>query len=165
MFISKFRLLLPVAAIVAAATLAGPLQAAGTTVNVLLSDKGANVDMPTNMGMNMGATDMSKATMGIKATPSKVKTGEVTFVVKNISKDTIHEMILARLDDASKPEPYIEDENRVDEDRAGDLGEVSELDPGASGKLTVTLKPGKYLLYCNVPAHYMAGMWTTFTVE
>jgi uncharacterized cupredoxin-like copper-binding protein len=165
MSISRFRFLLPTAAMIAAATLAGPLQAAGTTVNVLLSDKGANVDMPTNLGMNMGAMDMSKATMGIKATPSKIKAGEVTFVVKNISKDAIHEMILARLDDASKPEPYIENENRVDEDRAGDLGEVSELDPGTSGKLTVTLKPGNYLLYCNVPGHYMAGMWTKFSVQ
>jgi len=165
MFISKFRLLLPFASLIAAATLAGPLQAAGTTVTVLLTDKGANVDSPTNMGMNMGSMDMSKATMGIKASPSKAKAGEVTFVVKNTSKDTIHEMILTRLDDPSKPEPYLENENRVDEDRAGDLGEVSELDPGASGKLTVTLKPGKYLLYCNVPAHYVAGMWTTFTVE
>jgi uncharacterized cupredoxin-like copper-binding protein len=164
MLISKFRLLLPIAALIAAATLAGPLQAAGTTVQVSLWDKGANVEMPTNLGMNMGG-DMSKATMGIKASPAKVKAGEVTFVVENSSKDTIHEMILARLDDPSKPEPYIESENRVDEDRAGDLGEVSELDPGASGKLTVTLKPGNYLLYCNVPGHYVAGMWTTFTVE
>jgi uncharacterized cupredoxin-like copper-binding protein len=149
---------------VAAATLAGPLQAAGTTVTVSLWDKGANVEMPTNLGMNMGG-DLSKATMGIKASPSKVKAGEVTFVVKNTSKDTIHEMILARLDDPSKQEPYLADENRVDEDQAGDLGEVSELDPGASGKLTVTLKPGNYLLYCNVPGHYMAGMWTKFTVQ
>jgi uncharacterized cupredoxin-like copper-binding protein len=133
-------------------------------VTVSLWDKGANVEMPTNLGMNMGG-DLSKATMGIKASPSKVKAGEVTFVVKNTSKDTIHEMILARLDDPSKQEPYLADENRVDEDQAGDLGEVSELDPGASGKLTVTLKPGNYLLYCNVPGHYMAGMWTKFTVQ
>jgi uncharacterized cupredoxin-like copper-binding protein len=165
MRIPKFRLLLPVAAMIAAGTLASPLQAASTTVTVLLSDKGANVDMPTNMGMNMGAMDMSMATMRIKASPPKAKAGEITFVVKNISKDTIHEMILARLEDPSKQEPYIANESRVDEDNAGDLGEVSELDPGASGKLTVTLKPGKYLLYCNVPGHYMAGMWTTFTVE
>ena len=165
MHILKFRLLLPIAAMIAAATLAVPVQAAGTTVTVLLSDKGSSMPMPTNMGMNMGETDMSMATMRIKASPLKAKAGEVTFVVKNISKDTIHEMILARLEDPSKQEPYIANESRVDEDNADDLGEVSELDPGASGKLTVTLKPGKYLLYCNVPGHYMAGMWTTFTVE
>ena len=43
--------------------------------------------------------------------------------------------------------PIIDDEKRVDEDKAGDKGEVSELDPGKSGSLTVNLKPGIYLLY------------------
>ena len=56
-------------------------------------------------------------------------------------------------------------ENRVDKDKAGDKGEVSELDPGKSDTLTVDLTPGKYLLICNVPGHYGAGMWTEFTVN
>jgi hypothetical protein len=45
-----------------------------------------------------------------------------------------------------------------------DKGEVSELDPGKSGSVTVALKAGKYLLICNVPGHFGAGMWTEFTV-
>jgi uncharacterized cupredoxin-like copper-binding protein len=53
----------------------------------------------------------------------------------------------------------------VDEDAAGHLGEVSELDPGASGTLTIDLKPGKYVLFCNLPAHFMNGMWTEITVQ
>src|SRR4051794_29820990 len=69
-----------------------------------------------------------------------------------------------RTQDPTKPLPYIENENRVDEDRAGDKGEVSKLDPGHSGSLTVPLKPGKYLLICNVPGHYEAGTWAEFTV-
>jgi uncharacterized cupredoxin-like copper-binding protein len=52
----------------------------------------------------------------------------------------------------------------VDEDKAGDKGEVSELNPGQSGSLTVTLAPGKYVLVCNVPGHYGAGMWAEFDV-
>ena len=66
--------------------------------------------------------------------------------------------------DLTKPLPYIDAENQVDEDKVGDKGEVSELDPGKSGTLTVALKPGKYLLICNVPGHYSAGMWTEFEV-
>ena len=73
-------------------------------------------------------------------------------------------MIVMFLQDPTKPLPYIDAENRVDEDKAGDKGEVSELDPGKSGALTVPLKAGKYLLICNVPGHYGAGMWTEFTV-
>jgi uncharacterized cupredoxin-like copper-binding protein len=45
-----------------------------------------------------------------------------------------------------------------------DKGEVSELNPGATGSLTVALKPGRYLLICNVPGHFASGMWTEFEV-
>jgi uncharacterized cupredoxin-like copper-binding protein len=44
------------------------------------------------------------------------------------------------------------------------LGEVEELKPGKSGKLTLNLKPGSYLLMYNQPGHWHAGMWTKFTV-
>ena len=145
---------------VAAATPA----AAATTVKVSLTDKGANMEVPVGLGFAMGG-DMSKATMGMTATPEAAKAGVVTFKVTNDSKDTVHEMIVMLLADPTKPLPYLDSENRVDEDRAGDKGEVSELEPGASGSLTVNLKPGKYLLICNVPGHYEAGMWTTFTVN
>jgi Sulfocyanin (SoxE) domain len=38
------------------------------------------------------------------------------------------------------------------------------LKPETSGKLTLNLKPGPYLLMCNQPGHWHAGMWTKFTV-
>lgn len=102
--------------------------------------------------------------MGIKLDRTSAPTGDVTFNVTNTSKDTIHEMIVIYLQNPGKPLPYIANENRVDEDTASDKGEVSELDPGRSGSLTLHLKPGKYLLICNVPGHYAAGMWTEFRV-
>jgi len=138
---------------------------AATVVKVSLWDKGAATPMGTGMEYGAPNLDLSKATMGIKATPDAVKAGVVTFKVTNDSKDTIHEMIVMYLADPSKPLPYIDAEKRVDEDKAGDKGEVSELDPGKSGTLTVPLKAGKYLLICNVPGHYAAGMWTEFTVK
>jgi uncharacterized cupredoxin-like copper-binding protein len=158
------KLLLPVASLVMALAAAGPSQAAGTVVNVALWDKGADMTQATKLGLGMGG-DMSKATMGISATPDTVKAGMVTFEVLNSSKDTIHEMIVAPLADMKKSLPYIANEERVDEDEAHDLGEVAELDPGKSGALRIEMKPGTYILYCNVPGHYMAGMWTTFTVK
>jgi uncharacterized cupredoxin-like copper-binding protein len=45
------------------------------------------------------------------------------------------------------------------------LGEISELKPGARGKLTLNLKAGTYLLLCNQPGHYKAGMSTKLVVE
>lgn len=153
--------------IAAAMLMAGSADAvqAASLVQISLWDKGASMEMPMGLAYATPGLDLSKATMGIKASPATVKAGEVTFNVKNDSKDTIHEMIVMYLADPGKPLPYVEAENRVDEDKAGDKGEVSELDPGASGSLTVDLKAGKYLLICNVPGHYGAGMWAEFTVD
>lgn len=119
--------------------------------------------MPTNLGMGMGG-DMSKATMTITVDKTKVKAGEVTFEVTNNSKEMIHEMLVAPADPA-KPLPYVAANSRVDEEASRDLGEVSELDPGKSGSLTITLKPGTYILFCNIAGHYMAGMRMLITVE
>jgi uncharacterized cupredoxin-like copper-binding protein len=137
---------------------------AATVVKVELWDKGGDVGMVTGLTYATPGADMSKATMGIKLSQPSAPAGDVTFEVTNTSKDTIHEMIVMLPSDASKPLPFIDAENRVDEDAAGDKGEVSELEPGGSGSLTVNLKAGTYLLICNVPGHFSAGMWATFTV-
>jgi len=65
---------------------------------------------------------------------------------------------------SGKPLPYDTETERVKEELAGSLGEVSELDPGQKGALRIELKPGKYIIYCNIPGHYALGMWTTFNV-
>ena len=137
---------------------------AATIVKVDLWDKGAGTAMATNLAYATAGMDMSMATMGVNATPATAAAGIVSFEVTNGSKDTVHEMIVMYRQDPTKPLPYIDAENRVDEDRAGDKGEVSELDPGKSGTLTVPLKLGKYVLICNVPGHYGSGMWAEFDV-
>ena len=50
--------------------------------------------MPMGIAYAAPELDITKATMGIKALPGAVKAGEVTFNVKNDSKDTVHEMIV-----------------------------------------------------------------------
>jgi uncharacterized cupredoxin-like copper-binding protein len=137
---------------------------AATVVTVDLWDKGANVDMPKGVVYGAPGLDISKATMGMRLSRPSAPAGEVTFNVINSSKDMIHEMIVMYRQDPTALLPFIDNENRVDEDKAGDKGEVSELNPGQSGSLTVTLAPGKYVLVCNVPGHYGAGMWAEFDV-
>ncbi len=140
---------------------------AAETINVSLWDTGpdAMAAMGTMPDIVLGGnTDMSKATMGVKVDVTEVKAGEVTFAVTNDSKDTIHEMILSPVPADGAALPYLADMNMVDEDAAKHLGEVAELDPGAKGALTVTLTPGDYILYCNIPGHYVLGMWTTIKV-
>lgn len=139
---------------------------ADAVVKVSLWDKGGMMDMSKNMGMGMGMKgNMKMAIMGIDADQKNVPAGKVTFEVTNASKETIHEMIVTPVANTDAVLPYNPNENRVEEDQAGDLGEVSELDPGKSGTLSIEMKPGTYILYCNVPGHFMAGMWTTITVQ
>jgi uncharacterized cupredoxin-like copper-binding protein len=147
------------------ATAFGTTAFADEVVNVQLWDRGGMMmDMTAHLGMGMHG-DMPMAPMGIKVDKTVVASGKVTFKVTNVSKDTIHEMLVAPIKDESTPMPYIAAENRVDEEHIGDLGEVSELDPGQEGALTLTLEPGLYLLFCNVPGHYVNGMWTTIEAK
>lgn len=45
------------------------------------------------------------------------------------------------------------------------LDEVEDIVPGATGELAVDLEPGSYLVVCNLPGHYAAGMAALLTVE
>ena len=153
-----------------AATAGNPASAAGTVIKVSLWDKGEmSMDMlgkgkPMGMGMMGAGMGMKMAMLGITLDRDTVPAGEVTFDVINDSQSMIHEMVVSPVADPSVPLPYVADEEKVDEDAAGHLGEVAELDPGKSGALTVTLQPGSYILYCNIPGHYTLGMWSLLTV-
>jgi uncharacterized cupredoxin-like copper-binding protein len=47
------------------------------------------------------------------------------------------------------------------------VGEINEskLTSGATQTLQLNLTPGRYLLVCNLPGHFQAGMKTEFTVK
>ena len=138
-----------------------------STVKVSLWDKGPDSATPDDahpMGMGSVGANMAMAMLGVKADVKTVHAGTVTFKVTNASKDIIHEMILSPVAADGAALPYSSADYKVIEDAAGHLGEVSEMDPGKTGTLTIDLKPGKYILYCNIPAHFMNGMWTEITV-
>ena len=44
------------------------------------------------------------------------------------------------------------------------LGEAADLQPNASKSFDVALSPGSYLLICNIPGHYAAGMVAALSV-
>jgi uncharacterized cupredoxin-like copper-binding protein len=102
--------------------------------------------------------------MGVKLSTDTVKAGKITFNVANDSQETIHEMLVIPLQEGANP---IVDEKdaKIAEETAGSLGEVAETDPGKAGTLTLDLPAGKYLITCNLPGHYMNGMWSTLTVN
>jgi uncharacterized cupredoxin-like copper-binding protein len=139
---------------------------ADATITVKLADKGGMMDMSKAMGMGMGMHgNMQMAMMSIEVDQVSVPAGKVTFNVTNVSKETIHEMLISPISGLDVTLPFSAAENRVDEEASGDLGEVSELEPGKSGSLTLELKPGLYVLYCNIPGHFDVGMWKTIEVK
>lgn len=102
--------------------------------------------------------------MSLKISPDTVKAGEATFKVKNEAASEEHEMILVRLKSADQKIPFSKKKDRVLESDLESLGEVEDIKPGASGELTADLKPGTYLLFCNIKGHYRAGMAEKLTV-
>ena len=155
----------PAGALAAAATvvaLAGPAHAAGSVVTVTLRDTGPGSVADVGHGMPTGVAATAPAGetgMAIEATPrgGQGRRGDV--------RGHQHVQGPRPRDDPGpgagrgKAVPYDEQKGLIDEDAAGHLGEVSELEPGKSGALRLDLKPGRYALICNVPGHYVAGMW------
>lgn len=96
-----------------------------------------------------------------KITPSAstVSAGKVTFDATNAGKAE-HEMVVIRTD--KKPSQLAKGDGASE---AGSVGEISETKPGASKSVTLKLEPGHYVLLCNVPGHFKAGMYKNFIVK
>jgi len=114
--------------------------------------------------MGTGMMGRGMGMMAIVADRSTVKAGKVHFAVTNASTLMVHEMLLVAVDDPNALLPYDYYTAKVPEDKVASPGEVSELEAGKSGALDVELKAGAYLLICNIPGHYAAGMVTLLTV-
>jgi len=113
---------------------------------------------PGMMGMMMNSM------MSIRVDKSSIKAGAVTFDVTNWSRSVLHEVLIISVDNPNAPLPYDYAQARVPEEQVKVLGEAGDLEPNASKTLDLTLAPGSYLLVCNVPGHYAAGMVAALNV-
>jgi uncharacterized cupredoxin-like copper-binding protein len=109
------------------------------------------------------SVDPALAHMRMVLDHDTLKPGRVTFEATNESKGLVHEVIVVR-DKGVKELPYDAKMKVVVEKSIQHLGEISDLPPGKSGKLTLDLKAGTYLLICNQPGHYKDGMSAKVTV-
>lgn len=108
---------------------------------------------------------MSLKGMAIDAHPSTIRSGKVTFDVINRSRTLTHEFVLVRLDHTDHKLPYDRSTDEVNEGAITRIGEVPDLPAGGHGSLTVMVPPGPYMLICNEPGHYSAGMHAALTVR
>jgi uncharacterized cupredoxin-like copper-binding protein len=88
--------------------------------------------------------------------------GPTTFNVRN-DGTTDHEFVIVRTDLAEDQLPQANGE--VVEDQLESLGEVEDVAPGTTKSFTVDLTPGHYVVFCNIPGHYPAGMHEDLTVQ
>ena len=117
-----------------------------------------------------------KVTLGewsVQRDKAELPAGSITFDVTNNGPDDIHELVVIRTDLAPGSLPT-DSTGKVDEEGEGIdevMGEIEDLDVGASDTLTLDLDAGKYVLICNIyseeekEAHYHEGMRTDFTVN
>lgn len=133
-----------------------PSSLPGRRVTVLLGD----------MGSMMGG-----GWMMLRVTPPTVPAGRVTLLAVNRGSRT-HELVVLPLSSgASVGERQVGSDNAIAE--AGSLGEASNdcgtgagdgIRASSAGWVTLSLKPGRYELVCNLPGHYAAGMFTELDV-
>ena len=88
------------------------------------------------------------------------KPGKLEITLDNKGKIP-HELVVLKTDEA--PDALKVTSGRVSED--GSVGEVEEIDGGASKSATVDVEAGKYVYVCNIPGHYGDGMRGQLTVK
>jgi len=116
--------------------------------------------------------DVTLTEFAIGTSVAKARAGDVTFDITNEGPDDQHEFVVIKTDLGLTDLPT-KANGSVDEEGAGIevIDEVEELDVDSSEELTVDLKPGAYVLICNIfdadedEAHYQEGMRTSFSVE
>lgn len=132
-----------------------PRTLSGSLVRVRLLDMG--------MTRMMGAPLVAQ--MRLRATPVVVPAGRVSLMAENLGWRT-HELVVLPLADRAIGGGRVSGpDGQVDE--SGSLGEASSscapdsgegIVTGSLGWTTITLKPGRYELVCNLKDHYASGM-------
>jgi uncharacterized cupredoxin-like copper-binding protein len=123
----------------------------------------ATAPQSVDIKLQDSTTDPSITNMRMVLDHATVKPGRVTLTADNQSKTLVHEVLIAR-DAHAAALPFNAKTDRVIEKRTHPLGEIPDLTPGKSGSLTVDLKPGTYMLFCNQPGHYKDGMYAKLVV-
>ncbi len=148
----------------AALTCSAPASLPGAVVRVELGDMG--------MTQLMGGAAPMGAQMRLLATPATEPAGSVSLVVSNVGWRTHELVILPLAAGAVVGQRVPGSDGKVSE--TGSVGEASSscgsgvgtgLTSGSVGWVSVTLRPGRYELLCNLPNHYADGMRQELTIS
>lgn len=116
------------------------------------------------VGSATGTVNVTMKEFSLAATPASTGSGQITFTVKNDGA-VVHELVVVRTEGDAAALPI--KAGAMDEADPGVkvAGKIATIAAGASQSVTAGLPAGKYVLLCNVPGHYGAGMHSAFTVQ
>jgi uncharacterized cupredoxin-like copper-binding protein len=122
----------------------------------------ATSSAPTTTQASTASTSLSVKMSDYAFAPKDAvaKSGKVTIVAPNDGK-VVHELVILRTD--ANPARLPMKDGEIDESTS--VGEIADVEPGATKKVTLRLAPGKYAMVCALPGHYQAGMYGSLTVE
>jgi uncharacterized cupredoxin-like copper-binding protein len=109
-----------------------------------------------------GKVSVSMKEWKMQPVPSSSKAGSITFSVHNRGH-LAHQFIVVKTNLPANKLPL--KGATVNLAKLKVLGKVSSIQPGKTKTLGLKLAAGKYVLLCNLPAHYKAGQYTSFTVK
>jgi uncharacterized cupredoxin-like copper-binding protein len=92
------------------------------------------------------------------SSPERLPAGDVELSIENEGPDD-HELIVVR--EGKRHLPFRADGVTLDEEAAEESKSIAgALEPAPPGthQLRVHLKPGRYVLFCNMSGHYLGGM-------
>jgi uncharacterized cupredoxin-like copper-binding protein len=95
--------------------------------------------------------------------PSSASAGPITFQANN-DGTTTHELYVFATDLPVDQLP-VEDGKVQEADGVEFLSEVEDVAPGTSKDLSTDLEVGNYVLLCNIPGHYEAGVRASFAAS
>ena len=114
---------------------------------------------PTSQTVDVTAKDYALA-----ADQTDLSAGGTTFAVANEGPST-HEFVVFKTDLAEDALPVENGEVNEDDPALESMGEVEDVESGATKSFSATLTPGSYVAICNLPGHYEKGMAIAFTVS
>lgn len=119
--------------------------------------------MRTALTVTPNVVSVTLTEMKVQPAQASVLAGPVRFTVANAGA-ALHELVILKTTLAEDKLPVrATDATKVEE--TGSVGELEDVAAGATGSLDVTLTVGSYVLICNKPGHYAAGMHTAFSVQ
>lgn len=126
-------------------------------------------DEGTTTGTDTGTAGTVTIKMGdffFDPKDATAEAGSVTISAPNEGQ-VEHELMLLKtnIDPAELPTASDGGVEEKLHEAAEENGEIADVEPGETKSVTFDLTPGKYVMFCDLPAHYAQGMYGSVTVK